>query len=250
MGQIGTALTDYGIDFTTLSDAETNGRPYGTLHPIAFMVHHTGSENSSLNTIRNGRTNLPGPLSQLFLEEFPQRKLWLVSEGVCNHAGAGSPITLARVQADRPVLFPPGSDGSAGASYNTLYIGMEIEGNDASDFDGTPRYWLAVKVAAALCRHYNWSPLTRVISHKEHTRRKPDPFFDMSMFRDDVQAEMAAPVTPSPPMYDPPSSWAAKAWTKAEALVPPVVTVFSDPHKTVTKEELVVMFDRLGLLED
>jgi len=250
MGQIGTALTDYGIDFTALSDAETNGRPYGTLDPIAFMVHHTGSENSSINTIRNGRTNLPGPLSQLFLEEFPQRKLWLVSEGVCNHAGPGSPITLANVRADNGVVYPPGPDGSAGVSYNTLYIGIEIEGNDPSDFAGTPRYWLAVQVAAALCLHYDWNPMTRIISHKEHTGRKVDPFFDMPKFRKDVVIELDAVNPPTPPVYDPPSSWAAKAWAKAEALDPPIVTVHSDPHKTVTKEELVVFFDRLGLLED
>ncbi len=56
--------------------------------------------------------------------------------------------------------------------------------------------------------------------------------------------------TTMPDDYDPPSSWAAPSWAKAEALDPPVVTVDSDPHKTVTKEELVVMFDRLGLLED
>ena len=248
MGQIATALTDYGIDFTGLSDAETNGRPYGTLTPEAFAIHHTGSENSSLNTIRNGHGSLPGPLSQLYLEEFPQRKLWLVSEGVCNHAGAGSPATLANVRADNPVVFPPGPDGSAGVSYNTVYIGMEIEGNDPSDFAGTPRYWLAVKIAAAVCRHYNWDPLTRVISHKEHTRRKVDPFFNMPGFRKDVQIELATPDTPSLSAYDLPYSVHQPAWDKA--LDQGVVNVHSDPHKTVTKQELMSIFNRLGLLED
>lgn len=250
MGQIGTALADYGIDFTALSDAETNGRPYGTLNPLALMFHHTASENTSLTTIRRGRADLPGPLSQLFLEEYPQRKLWLVSEGVCNHAGSGSPATLANVRADNPVVPLPGMDASAGVSYNTVYIGIEVEGDSWDDFAGTPRYWLAVKVGAAICEHYDWDPLTRIISHKEHTLRKPDPFWDMPQFRKDVVAELDSFTSPVLPVYDPPSSWAAPAWAKAEAHEPPVVTVHSDPHKTVTKEELVVMFDRLGLLED
>ena len=247
MGQIAIALIDYGIDFTMLSDAETNGRTYGTMDPVGFMIHHTGSENSSLKTIRNGRTDLPGPLSQLFLEEFPERKLWLVSEGVCNHAGKGSPRTHDNVVRDRPVLFPPGPDLPAGFSYNTVYYGLEIEGNDPSDFAGTPRYWLAVKVAAALCRHFNWDPLFRVISHKEHTTRKPDPFFDMPGFRKDVVIELDAPWSPDIPVYDPPYSVHQPAWDKA--LAQGVVNVHSDPHKTVTKQELVTMFDRLGLLE-
>ena len=248
MGDITQALTDYSIDFTALSDAETNGRPYGTLIPEALMIHHTGSENSSLNTIRNGRSDLPGPLSQLFLEEFPQRKLWLVSEGVCNHAGSGSPVTLSNVRANNPVVFPPGPDASAGVSYNTVYIGIEIEGNDPSDFADTPRYWLAVKVGAAICEAYGWDPLTRIVSHKEHTRRKPDPFFDMPQFRRDVAAELDAATPPAPPVYDPPYSVHQPAWDKA--LAQGVVNDHSDPHKTVTKQELMTIFDRLGLLED
>jgi len=244
MGKIATALTDYGIDFTALSDAETNGRTYATLDPVALMLHHTASENTSITTIRRGRSDLPGPLAQLFLEEYPERKLWLVSEGVCNHAGKGSVTTYSNVIEDQPVVFPPGPDVYPGFSYNSVYYGIEVEGDSWDDFAGTPRYWLAVKVSAAICTAHDWDPLTRLISHKEHTRRKPDPFWDMPQFRKDVAIELMAP---APPVYDSPYSVHQPAWDKA--FDQGVVTVHSDPHKTVTKQELMTIFDRLGLLE-
>lgn len=52
------------------------------------MIHHTGNINEKVATIRDGRSDLAGPLSQcLFL---PNGKVHLIAIGPCNHAGIGS----------------------------------------------------------------------------------------------------------------------------------------------------------------
>lgn len=52
------------------------------------MVHHTGSAAADAMSIRNGRPDLPGPLSQLHIAQ--DGTVTVVAAGVAWHAGAGS----------------------------------------------------------------------------------------------------------------------------------------------------------------
>ncbi len=52
------------------------------------MVHHTGNARETAESIRNGRADLPGPLSNIHIA--PDGTVTVVAAGVCWHAGRGS----------------------------------------------------------------------------------------------------------------------------------------------------------------
>lgn len=52
------------------------------------MVHHTGNARETAESIRKGRADLPGPLSNLHIA--PDGTVTVVAAGVCWHAGVGS----------------------------------------------------------------------------------------------------------------------------------------------------------------
>lgn len=51
------------------------------------MIHHTGNARETAESIRRGRPDLPGPLSNLHIA--PDGTVTVVAAGVCWHAGAG-----------------------------------------------------------------------------------------------------------------------------------------------------------------
>lgn len=59
---------------------------YGTLWGV--MIHHTGNSRESAESIRRGRADLPGPLSNLHIA--PDGTVTIVAVGVCWHAGQGA----------------------------------------------------------------------------------------------------------------------------------------------------------------
>ena len=54
---------------------------------FGVMIHHTGNARESAESIRRGRPDLPGPLSNLHIA--PNGVVTVVAAGVCWHAGAG-----------------------------------------------------------------------------------------------------------------------------------------------------------------
>jgi len=70
-----------------LPDWEQYG--HGDMRAITHvMLHHTGSARADAMSIRNGRPDLPGPLSQLHIAQ--DGTVTVVAAGVCWHAGMGS----------------------------------------------------------------------------------------------------------------------------------------------------------------
>lgn len=62
---------------------------HGDMRSIwGVMVHHTGNARETAESIRRGRPDLPGPLSQLHIA--PDGTVSVVAAGVCWHAGMGS----------------------------------------------------------------------------------------------------------------------------------------------------------------
>ena len=62
---------------------------HGDMRSIwGVMLHHTGSARADAMSIRNGRPDLPGPLSQLHIAQ--DGTVTVVAAGVCWHAGMGS----------------------------------------------------------------------------------------------------------------------------------------------------------------
>jgi hypothetical protein len=131
-----------------------------------IVCHHTATPRSvagnypSLRVVRDGRTDLKGPLSHVGLGR--DGKVYVIAAGVAWHAG---------------VTFFPRQD-------NWHAIGIEAEHDGMSPW---PPAQLAayVRLVAALSDHYG-IPLSNVQGHKEVAKpagRKVDPSFDMTDFR-------------------------------------------------------------------
>jgi peptidoglycan hydrolase-like protein with peptidoglycan-binding domain len=169
-------LSNAGLKVAEQPGWKDRGR--GDVGPIKGVIcHHTAGRRDgimpSLNTIINGRSDLPGPLSQLALGR--DGTFFVVAAGRCNHAGAGN-----------------WQGFTAG---NTNFIGIEAENTGKAD----DRPWPAVQLdayrrgVATILKKIGANAIM-CCGHKEYALphgRKDDPDFDMNDFRQQVAAIMA-----------------------------------------------------------
>lgn len=137
------------------------------------MCHHTAGPMKgnmpSLNTLIQGRSDLPGPLSQLGLGR--DGAFYVIAAGRCNHAGKGT--------------------WQGVATGNSSFIGIEAE-NAGTLADPWPEVQMDAyrRGVAAILRHLGKNA-DACAGHKEYALphgRKPDPNFDMAAFRSGVAA--------------------------------------------------------------
>lgn len=172
-------------------------RGHGDVGPIKGVIcHHTaGSPNGnypSLRIVRDGRADLPGPLSQLGLGR--DGTFFVIAAGRANHAGPGKFGTIT--------------------SGNSSFIGIEAEsvGIERGEVGHVP--WPDVQIdayqrgVAAILKHLGL-PSDNCIGHKEWALpkgRKPDPHsIDMRDFRAKVAGFMNGEAVARPliPASDP-----------------------------------------------
>lgn len=140
------------------------------LHHTATPAHVVG-DYPSLRIVRDGRSDLPGPLAQVGLGR--DGTVYVIAAGVAYHAGA---------------TFYPRQD-----NWHAIGIEAEHDGVSAWDMVQVSAY---VRLVAALAEHYG-VPLSNVQGHKEIARpagRKIDPNFDMTDFRARVKRVNASDV--------------------------------------------------------
>ncbi|MBZ9898545.1 N-acetylmuramoyl-L-alanine amidase [Mesorhizobium sp. BR1-1-6] len=159
-----------------LKVAETDGwanrgrAAMGTVRGV--MCHHTGSSGAgnmpTLQTLKVGRSGLPGPLAQLGLGR--DGTFYVVAAGRANHAGGGNwkGITTG----------------------NSSFIGIEAENRGRSG-DNWPDVQMDAyrRGVAAMLKHMG-ANADMCCGHKEYAKpdgRKPDPLFDMNKFRAEVR---------------------------------------------------------------
>ena len=164
-------------------------RGHGDFKDIrGVMVHHTGNRNATAESIRDGRPDLPGPLSNIHIAT--DGTVTIVAVGVCWHAGKGSYPWL------------PTDMG------NWHLIGIECahDGNE----QWPDAQIIALRDTCAALAVKLEAPATRVIGHKEYAgaaQGKWDPGnMDMSWFRGEVAKDMRGfafpgehpPIDPAP----------------------------------------------------
>jgi peptidoglycan hydrolase-like protein with peptidoglycan-binding domain len=137
------------------------------------MCHHTGTSTAgnmpTLNMLKTGRSDLPGPLAQLGLGR--DGTFYVVAAGRANHAGGGKWGGLA--------------------TGNSNFIGIEAE-NGGRPSDAWPDVQMDAysRGVAAILRYVGEGP-EMCCGHKEYAPdRKIDPLFDMSRFRSTIGAIM------------------------------------------------------------
>lgn len=149
--------------------------------PEVVLLHHTGSKRTaknakidypSLAVVRDGRSDLEGPLSQVGIGK--SGKIYVIAAGKANHAGAGEWLGI-----------------NVG---NYKSVGIEAE----SPGDGTwsPEQLRVYPIVCAAIADLLSTPATHVAAHRETARpkgRKPDPAgIDMDKMRRDVAALLKA----------------------------------------------------------
>lgn len=163
-------LKNAGLKVSLVAGWQTRGRAdMGVLHGV--ICHHTGTTNSgnmpSLDILINGRSDLPGPLAQLGLGR--DGTYYVIAAGKCNHAGQGS--------------------WQGNTFGNTCFLGIEAE-NGGGKIDIWPDIQMDAyrRGVAAILKHIN-KGAEFCAGHKEYALpkgRKPDPLFDMDLFRSEV----------------------------------------------------------------
>lgn len=167
-------LLSAGLKVAEVPGWETRGR--GDVgRTLGVLCHHTAGPRRgnmpSLFMLRDGRFDLPGPLSQLGLGR--DGTYYVIAAGKAHHAGRG--------------LWRGITSG------NLNFIGIEAENT------GTDETWPAVQLdayhrgVAAILLHAGLSA-DRCAGHREYALprgRKIDPNLDMSQFRREVAKIMA-----------------------------------------------------------
>ncbi|WP_324290165.1 peptidoglycan-binding protein [Streptomyces antarcticus] len=196
------ALIDEGVNVKEYKDWRSHNRnhkgAWGPVHGV--VIHHTAGT-SSLDLCYTGYDELPGPLCHTYLHK--DGTAYMVGNGRANHAG-----TFAQNAVDAAVsesATHPRPDATEPVDGNSRFYGIEIE-NRGDNKDPYPdvQYKAAVRWAAAICRFHGWTA-DSVIGHKEGTRRKIDPTFDMGQFRKDVAAQLGQKPEPQPEKPTPPA---------------------------------------------
>lgn len=196
-------LDGAGLDVRTLGGWERRGR--ATLAPRVVVVHDDiigACPRSVPGIIPNGRSDLPGPLYNLWVE--CDGTVWVVAGGVSNNAGRG---------------------GWGGWTGNSRTVGIcRSHHPDGGQRGGTRAQNEAAEVAAeVICAIYRIDA-SNVVGHKEWTSRKPDPWhLDMAAFR---RAVRTTGTTPKPTPTLPPEEddavtqlWSVKNKPTRSALV-------------------------------
>ena len=196
LAQITAKYTEWHVPFKVYSGAGSRGRPGGITDAAGIVEHHTGGGSASSSYLYflfvTGRPaeGIPGPLCSEATAS--DGTVYIGAVGRANHAGMGSSTTRDRVRGESYSGYSgelsPGADNTNG---NAIYYGNEWI------YSGTKpptavQYRAAVLAAAARCDAHGWTALS-AIAHREHTRRKNDPFgVKMDQFRSDVRAVLKA----------------------------------------------------------
>lgn len=186
----------------------------GTMGQIWGMIwHHTGNANATAQSIRDGRPDLKGPLSQLHIAQ--NGTVTIVAVGPCNHAGKGSWAGLPTDAA------------------NDRTIGIECA--YPRDVNNPGEKWPDAQIismrdtGAALTQHLG-VPVTHNISHMQWAQLGPlgfrqgktDPWnLDMDWFRGEIQKDMDGFVFPGehPEITPPATKRFPDDWTDRELMV-------------------------------
>jgi len=169
------ALRTAGLNIVEIDGWQERGR--GKMGDVkGVLLHHTAGPpeglHPSLNVVLNGRADLPGPLSQLFLDR--AGTFHIVAAGKCNHAGKGNWHGI--------------TDG------NSHFIGIEAENPGTGSWAAWPHEQMHayIRGVGALLTFLGEDSVMAV-GHKEYALprgRKIDPSFDMVQFREEVDRVM------------------------------------------------------------
>ncbi len=179
------AVVEYGGWETR--QVEPNGRAYT---PVGILNHHTAPP-------------VPYPLNKLLFKcnitITPDGSVCLLNAGYAYDSGLGDPHVLARARADQPPQSPTDTTDADRINGNPWWVDVEVQHPGDGSVLPPEQYHALLVVNAALCEWFDWNPATRLLGHREWTRRKIDPRWNgtanpMPGIRSDTQSIMEATV--------------------------------------------------------
>lgn len=159
-----------------------------TYVPRGVIVHETrtgriASDAAEIGVLVNGRVGLSGPIAQLYLGRDGH---WhVVAAGLCHHVRTGWGGPFVGLGNSRLLGVEPAHT-----------VAVDAAGRRLETWAGKPvQYDSYVRGVAAILAHTGWPP---PVGHREHQPGdKPDPEFNMAVFRIHVAAGRA-PQSPQP----------------------------------------------------
>ena len=211
----------------------------GTNRIKYIVIHYFGSLGTAYNVSEFFRSAYRGASAHLSLDE--TKTVWrsVEDKNIAWHCGAKSYVhPLCRNSNSigievRPYILDKSQSGSA--SYKGWYFSDEIENN-----------------LVELVKHYMELykiPKENVIRHYDVTGKWcPRPYMgtDVNLYYNEAGEERWRKFLAKLDNKDAPSDWAKEAWEKATKLK---VIDGTRPQGEVTREQLVVVLDRLNLLK-
>lgn len=156
-------LARYGVPTRLQPGWETRGS--SGFNPRGLVIHHdayhsTSSTSSILNTMTNGRSDLPGPLCHVWIDDDADDTgmkgdpvAYVIAAGVANHAGSG---------------------GWKGLSGNSSVLGIEAR-NAGTGEAWSPAMLDCYSLVCAALLDGIQADTSYMCGHKEWTTRKIDP---------------------------------------------------------------------------
>lgn len=145
----------------------------GSFAPVGIMLHHTaGVGDGMVELVKNGRSDLPGPLCNALLR--PDGEWVVITDGKANDSGMGSGTVLEQIKKGVRQTEDAGSRGlkdSVGG--NEFFYDIEVE------HVGTHGRYPEAQISsltlgvAALLKSFGWN-VNQVLHHRQWTSRKID----------------------------------------------------------------------------
>lgn len=222
-------------------------RGNGTWTPIGIMVHHTAMSVPLSVSAAQINNRFGGPLCN-FIVRSHVRQVDCISGGYAYDSGIGSRQVRDEVARGTAPIGTAAERGLADdINGNPFYVDIEVD----HPGDGSPLPQEAqdglLDLLVALCRDTGWSA-SRIIGHKEHTRRKVDPRWghpDMSAIRAIVAERLQGGV----PVFEdidnlPQESQDAINRLAAQGIIRGTSATTYSPDLAVTREQIAVLLDR------
>ena len=200
LGEVIALVRKWGYKVTTEPGWQTRcakkeWRPCGAEYGVE---HWTASPTTPLSTLKQGRSDLSGPLCNVWLKR--DGTLHVIAGGYSNHAGYVDSATPSR--AKKPPMSSDIKPGADSRTYSANGPAIGMEGNAGPGKPYTDAQHAAATAWWAACTVvFGWSRTAPpILGHKEITRRKPvDPSHPMHRRRQHVAAFLAALKAGNPP---------------------------------------------------
>lgn len=139
----------WDVPYVLVDGWENRGRPYA-FNPQGAVDHHTATHGyqydyPSLGIVRDGRSDLPGPLSNFGIGRITGT-CYVIAAGYCNHAGGG------------------GWNGLAGNG--SVWGASEAENDGIGEAIAPEQARTRLLLHASLCRHTSYDP-SMIACHRE-----------------------------------------------------------------------------------